>query len=179
MKEIEIINGHPSKHEEPFYLIGFKLNPDSEKPEIYTLVFGEKNRPLIKNEQIIFFPTPEAACRALEFCGTETLTSIDFIADDIELIVDIAETLYLISSEEIDLNNTILNTINLLDDIIIALEIHRPQFYKNNLYKFADHLTFNRSITPFLETEQITRASIINSLLWCIGAITVQSIILD
>jgi hypothetical protein len=42
---------------EKLALIGFRLDPDSERPEFYTVLIhgGEKDRPLQINERIVFF----------------------------------------------------------------------------------------------------------------------------
>jgi hypothetical protein len=162
-----------------FYLIGFRLNPDNESPELYTLIISEDDdyKPLLASGCILFFSKPELAADALK-SSQQKNTKIYNVPKNIELVVDVAETLYLLESEDIDLTATILNCLNTLDDLIKAIKLTVPEHYKNILYKLADHLTFNQEYSSFFSKQNISRSSAIDEILWCLGTITIKSKIL-
>lgn len=157
------------------YLIGFRINPENREPEVYTiLIFGETNRPILMNGHIVFFAKPELARLAIEISEPSLLQSIS-IPKDVELVVDIAETLYLISSEKIDPEATIINCLNIFVDLIKPLNISMPSLYKNKLNDLASHLTFEREFSDFLIQKQIDRSLITDAILWIIGVIVSKS----
>ncbi|GAC1461339.1 MAG: hypothetical protein NVS2B14_08930 [Chamaesiphon sp.] len=49
------------------YLIGFKVDPDKEEPEVYIIyVFGgNDDKPIVFDSQIVFFNNPKLAPKAL------------------------------------------------------------------------------------------------------------------
>ena len=49
---------------------------------------------------------------------------------------------------------------------------------KNLLWKFADHLTFEKEFGQYLISNSISRESLIDALIWCLGAIASRSKVL-
>jgi hypothetical protein len=157
--------------EEILLLVGFRLDPDREDPEVYTLILeDEKDRPLVANDQILFFNKPELAPGALE------LSDPDFKRHgpppkEVDLVCDVAECLYLITSENADPSATIINALNIIFDLVQATKLPMPAEYKRALYTFADHLTFHREFSDFANQPDMTRSILRDGILWCIGAV--------
>lgn len=158
------------------YLVGFKLDPDRENCDFFTVVFcGDIDQPLTIDDYIIFFNDISILSKTLEFVAPEILQDLD-ISDF--AIIDIAEMLYLIEREKIDNSAIILNGLNMIFDLVKASRLKMPDECKRILYRFADYCTFNQEISVFFENENISRKQIINNILWCIGAIVSKSKIL-
>lgn len=156
---------------ETLYLFGFRIDPDKEDPEIYTLfIYGEQERPLVADGYIVFFSRPELALSALKLCEIDT-SQLGMPPAEVALVCDIAETLHLIRYKDIDESATILNCLNTVFDLVKAILLPLPNDYKQVLYSFADHLTFEQEFASFFTQNEIQRSMIENAILWCMGAV--------
>jgi hypothetical protein len=136
---------------------------------VYSIfITGDHDKPLIKDNKVCFF-TKDKAIEKIHKMGLSILPN-DF-PEEIDLTYDIDKVLALLTLSSIDKDATLINSINFLLDIINALSIKLPDEYKNALYAFADHLTFNRRFGSFLKQSKISRESIINTIYWINGAI--------
>ncbi|MFM9263953.1 hypothetical protein [Tychonema sp. BBK16] len=161
--------------EKLLWLCGFRIDPETEAPNLYTLIaYGEQEPPLVAGGQLVFFSRPELAINALQLCDID-VTTLGMPPTEIDAICDIAETLYLLDAEDIDESDTIVNCLNTLFDLVKAILMPMPTEYKRVLYAFADHLTFEQEFASFLNEEDIQRSEIVNAILWCVGAITAKS----
>ncbi len=160
---------------EELWLIGFLIDPDSESPDLYTLFFpGEVDEPLVVEDYIVFFVKPETAAKALKI-SDKNETLINSLPKEVDLICEVAGSLYIINYQDIDPDATIVNFLNILLDLIKATGLPMPEDYRRILYTFADHLTFNREVAAFFTDEQISRTEITDAILWCIGAVVSKS----
>lgn len=165
---------------ETISLIGFRVNPDCEEPELYILMIcGDKDYPVMLEDYIIFFARPILGIKAMQLSSNIDLQKIllktmNDVAD-VDLVVDIAEVLYLISHENVDNKATIINCLNTLFDLVLCTGIPMPSNYKEVLYNFADHLTFNQEFSSFLEQHSISRSWVRDAILWCMGAAVAKS----
>ncbi|NJK66920.1 MAG: hypothetical protein HC941_10535 [Microcoleus sp. SU_5_3] len=161
--------------EKLLWLFGFRIDPETEQPNLYTLiVYGEQEPPLVAGGQLVFFTRPELAINALQVCDID-VSEVGRPPIEIDAICDIAETLYLLDSEDFDESAIILNCLNPLFDLVKATLIPMPTEYKRILYAFADHLNIEEEFASFLDEEDIQRSEIVNAILWCVGAITAKS----
>lgn len=161
--------------EKLLWLFGFRIDPDTEIPNLYTLiVYGEQEPPLVAGGQLVFFTRPELALNALQLCDID-VSELGRPPTQIDAICDIAETLYLLDAEDIDESGIMLNCLNALLNLVKATLTPMPTEYKRVLYAFADHLNIEEEFASFLAEEDIQRSEIVNAILWCVGAITVKS----
>ena len=172
-------NYNKDTDQEAVALIGFRLDPQNESPDLYTLLIygGEHDFPFVVNEQIIFFRNPQLSVKVASLLPSNMPSELrdKGITPTVpELICDIAKSLHIIESENKDDSSIILNCINIFTDLVPATGISMPAMYKDILNRFAGHLTFNREFGDFLRQENISRNEIIDAILWCIGAITVK-----
>lgn len=164
-----------SIHEKTLWLVGFRINPDNVDPEIYTLmVINDKDRPLVVDGQILLFSKPDLADKALSFAESD-VKRLGPAPKEIDLVCDVAQMMHLIESEKIDPSAFILNCLNTLFDLINVSSFTMPAEYKRILYKFADHLTFNKEFESFLIKEDISREAIFNAIFWCIGIVATKA----
>jgi|JFJP01.1.fsa_nt_gi hypothetical protein len=165
----ETISTQPTEH---LWLIGFSLDPDTASPDFYTLIFpGDRDEPLQNEGYLIFFSDPKLASHALTFAQNDYNPTIHLLPNEIDAVYDVAQTLYLLNQAEIDNEAAIVNCLNIMFDLVRATTLPMPPEYKRLLYALADHLTFERELTPFFEQQQITRQSVIDAFIWCMGAI--------
>lgn len=156
------------------WLIGFRLNPDSDDADIYTAILhGEIDKPLMIDDQIIFSKQLETLAHVID--SVPNVNQSISPLHKVDLICDVAEALYLITAEDIDTSATIINFLNILFDLVRATKLSMPANYKNILYSFADHLTFSQEFKRFLEEKKITRGEIRDAILWSIGTIMVKT----
>jgi hypothetical protein len=160
---------------EVLYLIGFRLNCQSLNPEIYTLlIYGQDDRPIKLDNQIIFFQSPEQVYQVLNLCDDD-IQKLDKSIEHVELVIDVAKMLHLINYENYDDTNTILDCLNILLDFIKSAKGNIPEQYRIAITTFADYLTFDQDIERFFLENSINRSSIVDAILWCVGAISVNS----
>lgn len=160
-------------------LVGFRINPNNEDPEIFTLIiYDGQDSPLMVDGQIVFFSKPELVSKAYDLC-TDDLKALGSPPTDVDLVCDIAETLHIINHQNGDSASIVLNCLNTIFDLVQAANTNMPEEYKTILYGLADHLTFNHEFSDFLQQHSIDRETIINATLWCIGAVAVKSMILE
>ena len=161
--------------EKLLWLFGFRIDPETEVPNLYTLiVYGEQEPPLVAGGQLVFFTRPELAINALQLCDVD-VSELGRPPTQIDAICDIAETLYLLDAEDIDESGIMLNCLNALLNLVKATLTPMPTEYKRVLYAFADNLNIEEEFASFLAEEDIQRSEIVNAILWCVGAITAKS----
>jgi hypothetical protein len=168
-----------SSCEESIYLIGFKIYPGKKEQDLYTLfIFGEEEKPLMVDNHMIFFNKVELASMALSL-GDDRVKRLTPTPKKVALTCDISRMLNLIEVENFDSSSTILNCLNTILDLVKATKRPMPIKYKKILYKFADHLTFEREYSNFITEHNISRVAIINAILWCFGAILLKAKVLN
>ena len=170
------MKGISTNSKDTLWLIGFYLDPDAERPDIYTLFRpGDEDKPLVSGGYVVFFSELALAPKAAELCDVQITTPVSLFAEDVDLECYVAESLYLINSQDTDSSATIVNFLNTLFDLVKATQLPMPAEYKRVLYAFADHLTFNREFSTFFAQQSISRSMITNAILWCIGAVVAKS----
>ena len=166
-------------HIDSVYLIGFRINPDSEAPEFYTLVdcSGDKDRTLTVDNDLIFFAKLEQKQQAFELFSKNIKKGFA-VSDEVDLVADLAGALYLIENEDLDDSAIILNLLNTIFDLLYSADKQLSDDKKSLLWGFADHLTFEKEFKQYLSSNSINRQSIIDAILWSVGAIVSRSKIL-
>jgi len=139
---------------------------------------GDENQPIMVDGSILFFEEPELAPAALELSAAD-MKHFGSTPDEIAAIYDISEMLQLIQTADIDETATIVDCLNVFDDLLKAVKRPLPPDYKSILYAFADHLTFHREFGTFLEQKQIDRAKLREAIEWCLETIFSRSKLLS
>lgn len=163
------------------WLVGFRLDPDrdidEEGADVYCLLLESRDEcPVTREGYTIFFKDVSSAGAALRMDDDETVRTM-VPPSVIHHIYDLAELLYLISSEDekIDSQGEIVNCLNVIFDLVKATELPLSEDYKRVLYAFADHMTFDSDFGQFLRESGVTRTQIRDGILWMIGAVVSRS----
>jgi hypothetical protein len=91
-----------------------------------------------------------------------------------ETMCDIAETLYLVNSQEADPDGAVLDCLLIFDDLVRATQISMPERYQGILTELAARLTEGQSLKKVFTNESL-RQHVEDALLWCVGAVTMKS----
>lgn len=159
-------------------LIGFRIAPENVQPELYTLLLSDgEDQPVLIDGEIAMFGKPSLASKAMELAGIDD-ARLGPPPREPDLVCDLAETLYLIHSEDVDQSASILNVLNTLLDLVAATRIPIPPESRRILHALADHLTFAREFGEFIDQDSITRSAVKDALLWCVGAVVAKARIL-
>src|ERR1019366_3831800 len=108
MSDFPILN---AKSSEELSLVGFRIDPVAEGPQFYTLfaLGGENERPITTvGDRIVFFSRPELAPQALEI-GDPSMQALGTPPEELEMLCDVAQAMYLVNSEESDPDRIILD----------------------------------------------------------------------
>ena len=160
-------------------LIGFRIDPDSESPDIYTLMtYGAREVPIVVDGKILFFTSVSSVKVAYDFFSEE-VKSVASVPSGTDAICDVAKALHIINHQDLDESATVINCLNTLFDLVAATQLAIPTAYKKLLYDLADHLTFDQNFAEYMTRLNLKRGEITNAVLWCIGAIVVDSKVLE
>ena len=159
-------------------IIGFRINSESRSLDVYTLMtYGAIEAPLVVDGQLVFFRSPSSAAVAYDLFE-EDIKNVSSLPTEVDAMCDVAEMLYLINHQDRDETATVLNCLNTLFDLVTATRTSMPIAYKKILYDFADHLTFNQEFADYIHQQGLNKTTITDAILWCIGAIVVNSRVL-
>lgn len=162
--------------EEPV-LVGFRIDPSHEGPQFYSVfaIGGDDERPLMVDGRILFFARSELAAKALLLDGTTAHLKLPL--DGVEMLCDIAQTLFLVNSADADWDGIILDTLHLFDDMVRSTRLNMPERYQSVLTEMADHLGKGASLKNIFTSDSL-RHHVEDALLWCVGAIAVKATML-
>jgi hypothetical protein len=161
---------------EALYLVGFRLDPDFEGPQFYTLFVleSENDRPLVSQGRIVFFSRPDQAASALKL-STNDMARLGSAPRELEIFCDIAESLHIANSQDEDPDGILLETIAVFDDLIRAIQINVPAQYMSVLSALSERLASTPEFATMLAETGLDRETIEDALMWCAGAVAVKS----
>ena len=123
----------------------------------YYIVVGDEYVPIIYNQTLILF-------------NLDNLNNILKLLSYEEIFCDGDENVSCnlnkktILNENVDVNSHLLNTINMIDDVLLTLNNHIDESSKRILYDFASHITFDKEFeVGFIQANGVSR----NALLQC------------
>lgn len=166
----------PPEPTEAVYLVGFRLDPGAEGPQLYTLFVleSENDRPLARQNRVIFFADPRRANEAAKLADND-FARFPVIPDEIEILCDVAQALYIANSEDEDRDGILLECIALFDDLIRAAQINVPAQYMAALSAVSERLSTTPEFASMLAETGLDRETLEDALMWCVGAVAVKS----
>jgi len=166
----------PPPPTEALYLVGFRLDPEAEGPQFYTLFVleSENDRPLIATRRVIFFAEPKLAAEALQLSEND-MSRLGPAPSELEIFCDVAEALHIANAQDADSNGILLETIALFDDLIRAIAINVPAQYMSVLSALSERLATTPEFATMLAETGLDRETIEDALMWCVGAVAVKS----
>jgi hypothetical protein len=177
MPELPIIGSLSSVHHEELAMAGFRLDPTHEGPQFYTLlaVGGENERPISVDGRVIFFTRTTLVHKALAL--DKTMAVLGTPPREVETMCDVAQTLYLVNSQDEDPDGVVLDCLLIFDDLVRASRLSMPERYQGILTELAARLTEGQSLKKVF-TNDALRQHVEDGLLWCVGAVTMKAKIL-
>ena len=177
MPELPIVGSRKSDRHEELAMAGFRLDPRHEGPEFYTLlaVGGDNERPLVADGRIVFFARTTLVHKALAM--DQSMAVLGTPPRDVETMCDVAQTLYLINSQDEDPDGVVLDCLLIFDDLVRATNISMPERYQGILTELAARLTEGDTLGKVFTNEAL-RQHVEDALLWCVGAVTMKAKIL-
>lgn len=159
-------------------VIAFSLDPDHHEPQLYCLIReGQVDVPLMANGRIVLFAKMEHAAELLRRYGQAASDEVL----DIErpfLFCDVAQTLHLLSMGGFDAESAVLNTVNVLLDLVVATGVPFDERRRVALGSVADYCTMNRDVTRYLEEEgDYSSRELLDAVLWCVGVVASMSMV--
>jgi hypothetical protein len=165
-------------------LVGLRLDPTAEGPQLFALIEqGEGgSRTLTANGRILLFSSPALVVRALQLAGgifvgglQGTIATFTPMPKQMDILCDVAQSLYLLNSQTDDSDGVLLDCIACLNDLLGATELNVPANYIAVLNGLAERLEHNSEFGSFLAEQGIDRETVEDAILWCVGAIAVKS----
>lgn len=177
MSDLPILDTSAYERHEELAMAGFRLDPTHEGPQFYTLlaVGGGNERPLTADGRIIFFARTTLVHKALAM--DKTMAVLGNPPRDVETVCDLAQTLYLVNSQDADPDGVVLDCLLIFDDLVRATQISMPERYQGILTELAARLTEGQSLKKVFSSEAL-RHHVEDALLWCVGAVTMKAKIL-
>ena len=174
MSHLPVLHQSESNRHEELAMAGFRLDPSHEGPQFYTLlaVGGENERPLTADGRIIFFARTTLVHKALAM--DKSLAVLGNPPRDVETMCDVAQTLYLVNSQDEDPEGVVLDCLLIFDDLVRATQISMPERYQAILTELAARLTEGQSLKKVF-TNDALRQHVEDALLWCVGAVTMKA----
>ena len=158
-----------------YWIIKLMLNVNERQTEYYALFFDKENdKPLIFENKLLLFDE-NAVIKLLN--ETENLKRTNDLEKNIDLVYDSKKVFYLIMRRSIDMEAILVNSINILLDLINSLLIEIPPNLKKPIFLLADHLTFYRRYGKFLNDNQISRESVDEFFQWIETVIVNNSVV--
>jgi hypothetical protein len=172
----ELVTFSPEALPRELYLIGFRLDPASEGADFYTLMGdqGESERPIMRSGRVLLFRKPLDGLKAL-MASDNGFSDVRPVPKELELLCDISGALYVANAEAADSEGVLFETIAVFDDLLRAVELSVPEAYATVLSAVAGRLTENPEFENFLAERKLTRESLEDALMWCVGAVIVKS----
>jgi hypothetical protein len=166
----------PPDLQEALYIVGFRLDPDFDGAQFYTLVAleGENERPLMADGRIVFFANHADAKRALAL-GDDAIKRLGLPSVELEMLCDLAQALYVANAEDSDSDGALMDAIACMDDLLRAIQISVPAEYMATLSAIAGRLSETQEFGSWIKDQGLDRERIEDALLWCIGAVASKS----
>ena len=166
----------PPPPTEALYLVGFRIDPDAEGAQFYTLFVleSENDRPLVANGRVVFFSEPTQASAALALADND-MSRLGPAPRELEILCDVAQSLHISNALDSDTDGILLETIALFDDLIRAIEINVSAQYMSVLSALSERLGANPEFAAMLAEAGLDRETLEDALMWCVGAVAVKS----
>jgi hypothetical protein len=158
------------------YLIGFRMDPNAEGPQFYTLIGdeGESERPITKGGRVLLFRRPPDGLKAL-MESDNGFSDVRPVPTELELMCDISGALYVANAENEDAEGVLFELIAVLDDLLRAVKLNVPAEFTAVLSAVAERLAENPEFASLLEKRKLSREKLEDALMWCVGAVAVKS----
>jgi hypothetical protein len=172
----ELVTFPPKAINRELYLIGFRIDPAIEGPQFYTLIGseGDREQPITRGGRVLFFRKASDALKAL-MASDNGFTEVRPVPAELELLCDISEALYVANTQKEDTDGLLFELIAVFDDLLRAVKLNVPAKYTAVLAAIATRLGESPEFASSLADSGLTRETLEDALMWCVGAVAVKS----
>ena len=165
-------------------LVGIRLDPTAHGPQLFAAIEQSETgaRTLTVKGRIVLFSAPALVTRALNLADDAFARSRQQTSDtsipmpkEVDILCDVAQSLYLLNSGTDDSDGVLLDCIACLDDLLGATELNVPANFMAVLNALAERLEHTPEFGSFLAKAGIDRETLEDAILWCVGAIAAKS----
>src|SRR4051794_14982173 len=166
----------PEETREHLYLVGFRVDPSTADPQLFTLfaMDGDNDRPAMAQDRILFFAEPALAPVALARCDNG-LQLLGPAPTDVAFICDIAEALHTVNALPDDEHGIVDEVISAFDTLVRATKINVPAQYLSVLSALAERLNEDSEFATWIAAQGVDRETIEDAIIWCVGAVGVKA----
>jgi hypothetical protein len=164
--------------EVPIYLIAFRLIETSHDQDLYSLVYGDDDSPLLLGGRVALFRDVKQVMDAYALLPIE-VRKAGAPPEELAYTYDLPTALGRLGTADTDPSRQLLNCLNVMFDFVKALGPDLPELYKGAMSKLANHLTFSEDYGNFLRKEGIDRQTIRDGMYWCLGLVASHAEILS
>ncbi len=165
-------------------LVGIRLDPTAEGPQLFAVIEQREagaSTVTVKG-RIVLFSAPALVTQALKLAGDvftgareQTNTTSAPMPKEVDILCDVAQSLYLLNSAMDDSDGVLLDCIACLNDLLGATELNVPANFMAVLNALAERLEQSPEFGSFLAEQGIDRETLEDAILWCVGAIAAKS----
>jgi hypothetical protein len=161
-------------------IVGLRISDEASQPDFYCIKISNTCRDyyLCVNSKLLIFKdaglVPDVGARLLR-----EQRIVNVVTSEPDLICDLPGALRLITEEDVDDRAVILNFLNAAFDIVRQVGCVIPGWAERDLYKIADHLTFNKEFSSFLRAENLMRDELCNAICLCAGLVLPRIFFVD
>ncbi|PRY02749.1 hypothetical protein CLV24_1472 [Pontibacter ummariensis] len=167
--EIDIKGSKGMKRQE-VWLIGVQIDIEIEEPEFYFIIIPDEiDKVLLRRKKILMFNKKELCSFLLEDYNIKIENIDSGFINELDFVYKIRDVIDLVKNEGIDRQTVVIDSLNILFDVITSIDIEIPQPYKEILYDFADFLTFDTNISKGLKQVKYSSIDIIDAVYWLNG----------
>lgn len=164
--EIEINNKIYTR--EQIWLISIVFTVDPNHELFCLFISDEKDYPLIEEGKIQFFKRN----RFIEMLGKIGFPLMNNqLEEELDFTYNIPVVIDIIRNGDIRKTALLLDSINILLDMINALNINIDPESERRILDFADHITFNADFVQYIERTNLSRDLILNTMYLLNGAV--------
>jgi hypothetical protein len=166
----------PEETREHLYLVGFRLDPSSPDPQLFTLMAmnGVNDRPAMLQDRILFFADPKLAPVVLAR-SDNGLQLLGPAPTETAFVCDVAEALHTVNALPDDEHGIVDDVISCFDTLVSATKINVPAQYMSVLSALAERLDEDSEFATWLAAQGMDRETIEDAIIWCVGAVVVKS----
>jgi hypothetical protein len=170
----------PEETREHLYLVGFRVDPSTADPQVFTLIAmnADNDRPAMAQDRILFFSDPALAAVALARCDNG-LQLLGPVPTEVAFICDIAEALHTVNALPDDEHGIVDEVISCFDTLVRATKINVPAQYMSVLSALAERLNEDSEFATWLAIQGVDRETIEDAIIWCLGAVGVKTTIVS
>jgi hypothetical protein len=166
----------PEETHEHLYLVGFRLDPSTADPRLFTLIAmnGDNDRPAMEKDRVLFFGDPTLGPVALAR-SDNGLQLLGPAPTELAFICDIAAALHTVNALPDDEHGIVDEVISSFDTLVRATKINVPAQYMSVLSALAERLNEDSEFATWLAAQGVDRETIEDAIIWCVGAVVVKT----